>query len=68
MKLVVVISSLVCGLLLVGALVLLESVMQGFSAGWNLPFSAWWGLLIALPGLLMAKQFPREFGPLSDEK
>jgi hypothetical protein len=29
-------------------------VMRGFSPGWTLPFSAWWGLILAVPGLLVA--------------
>lgn len=54
MRAIVVVGSLVGGLVVVGALMLLEAVMRGFSAGWTLPFSAWWGLILGLPGLLVA--------------
>lgn len=59
MPVIVFISSLVTGLVVVGALLLLQSVMAGSHPGWTLPFSAWWGMILALPGLLMS--FTRMF-------
>jgi hypothetical protein len=49
-----VVMSLVGGLVVVGALMLLQAVMRGFVPAWALPFSAWWGLIMAVPGLTVA--------------
>lgn len=58
MRLTMVIICLVGALTMVGALMLLQAVMGGFVPGWKLPFSAWWGLIFAVPGLVLA--FRRE--------
>ena len=37
------------GLFGVGALALLEVIVQAFRPEWHLPFSVWWGLLMGAP-------------------
>jgi hypothetical protein len=48
------VSSLIGGVVVVGALMLLQSIMAAFHPGWTLPFSPWWGLIVALPGLMIS--------------
>jgi len=42
------------GLILVGILAIIQSVVQAFQPAFHMPFSIWWGLLLSIPGLLMA--------------
>ncbi len=48
------------GLVAVGALALLQAIVQAFAPAWHLPFSVWWGLLAALPGLGFAAFLSRQ--------
>ena len=41
------------GLFGVGALALLEVIVQAFRPEWHLPFSVWWGLLMGAPATVM---------------
>ena len=54
MPFVMLIAAIVGGVIAVGALLLLQSVVQAFHPGWTLPFSAWWGLLLSVPALFAA--------------
>lgn len=50
------------GLIVVGALAILEALVQAFRPAWELPFSIWWGMLFCLPGIafaLLAARFDR---------
>lgn len=60
MPAVVVVMALLQGVAAVGLLLLLEALIRIFAPGWELPFSAWWGLLFALPGLAFASFIARE--------
>ena len=48
------------GLLAVGALYLIQSIVQAFRPEWHLPFSPWWGLITCLPGIGFAVFASRE--------
>jgi membrane protein implicated in regulation of membrane protease activity len=54
MPFLMLVAGLVGGLAAVGLLLLLEAVLRAFHPGWTLPFSAWWGLLLALPAMSAA--------------
>ena len=54
MKYITVGIGLLQGLVMVGALVLIESIVQAFRPAWEMPFSPWWGMIFALPAVGMA--------------
>ncbi|HEY0312215.1 MAG TPA: hypothetical protein VGC56_06935 [Allosphingosinicella sp.] len=54
MPFMMLIAAIVGGLIAVGVLLLLQSVVQASHPGWTLPFSAWSGLLLSVPALFAA--------------
>lgn len=59
MKLVIFAVALLQGAMLVGILALIQAIVHAFAPAWQMPFSPWWGMLFAIPGLLMGHAFNR---------
>lgn len=49
MSIFFIIIAIVQGFAAVGLLALLEAIINHFSPGFSLPFSYWWGMIVALP-------------------
>lgn len=42
------------GVIAVALLALLQAVIAAFADGFELPFSIWWGMMLAIPGVAMS--------------
>lgn len=59
MRLFTLVIAAVQGLCVVGALALVQAIVQVFRPEWHLPFSIWWGLVVSLAGIALAFSGPR---------
>lgn len=51
MRIIFACFGMIHGVIAVALLALLQAVIGAFADGFELPFSIWWGMMLAIPGI-----------------